>query len=47
LGAVLYQEQEGKKRVIAFASRSLTKEEKKFYFKLEFLAMKWAITEKF
>ncbi|KAH3851362.1 hypothetical protein DPMN_093842 [Dreissena polymorpha] len=48
LGAVLYQEQEGKKRVIAYASRSLSKSEKNYSaFKLEFLALKWAITEKF
>ena len=44
LGAVLYQD--GK--VIAYASRALTKSEKNYSaFKLEFLALKWAITEKF
>ena len=44
LGAVLYQE----KNVIAYASRSLNKSEKKYSaFKLEFLALKWAVTEKF
>ena len=48
LGAVLYQMQEGKKRVIAFASRALNKAEQKYSaYKLEFLALKWAITEKF
>ena len=48
LGAVLYQEQNGAKRVIAYASRSLSKSEKNYSaFKLEFLALKWAITEKF
>lgn len=48
LGAVLYQEQDGKKRVIAFASRALSKSEKNYSaFKLEFLALKWAVTEKF
>ena len=48
LGAVLYQEQAGVKRVIAYASRSLTKSEKNYaVHKLEFLALKWAITEKF
>lgn len=49
LGAVLSQEQEGKVRPIAYASRSLRPPEKKNYssMKLEFLAMKWAMTEKF
>ena len=48
LGAVLYQTQEGKKRVIAFASRALNKAEQKYSaYKLEFLPLKWAITEKF
>jgi len=48
LGAVLYQIQENKKKVIAYASRGLSKSEKNYSaFKLEFLALKWAITEKF
>ena len=50
LGAVLYQQQEGKMRVISYASRSLSPAERNYYMhsgKLEFLAMKWAITEKF
>ena len=48
LGAVLQQEQDGRTRVIAFASRSLSKSEKNYpIHKLEFLALKWAITEKF
>lgn len=48
LGAVLYQTQHNQKRVIAYASRSLTKSEKNYSaFKLEFLALKWSITEKF
>lgn len=48
LGAVLYQQQEEQKRVIAFASRSLSKSEKNYpAHKLEFLALKWAVTEKF
>ena len=48
LGAVLYQTQENQKKVIAYASRSLTKTEKNYSaFKLEFLALKWAVTEKF
>lgn len=48
LGAALYQEQQGQKRVIAYASRGLSKCESKYpAHKLEFLALKWAITEKF
>lgn len=50
LGAVLYQEQEGKLRVIAYASRTLTKAEKNYHLhsgKLEFLALKWAVTDRF
>ena len=48
LGAVLYQEQEGKERVIAYASRSLRGPEKLYpAHKREFLALKWAVTDKF
>ncbi len=48
LGAVLYQESDGHKRVIAYASRCLSKSEKHYpAHKLEFLSLKWAITEKF
>ncbi|KAI5107461.1 hypothetical protein C0J45_3099, partial [Silurus meridionalis] len=51
LGAVLSQEQEGKVRPIAFASRSLRPTERNSAnyssMKLEFLALKWAMTEKF
>ena len=50
LGAVLYQRQSGKMRVIGFASRTLTPAEQKYHLhsgKLEFLALKWAITEHF
>ena len=47
-GAVLYQLQGGRKRVIAYASRALSKSERNYSaFKLEFLALKWAVTEKF
>jgi transposase InsO family protein len=47
LGAVLYQEQEGQERVIAYASRSLTSSERNYpVHKLEFLALKWAATDK-
>ena len=47
-GAALYQMQDGKFRVIAFVSRTLTATERNFHLhssKLEFLALKWAITE--
>ena len=48
LGAVLYQVQDGQKRVIAYTSRSLSKSERNYLVhKLEFLALKWAITDKF
>ena len=48
LGAVLYQVQEGKQRVIAYACWSLTRSERNCpVHKLEFLALKWAITDKF
>ncbi|MCG8033934.1 MAG: DDE-type integrase/transposase/recombinase, partial [Candidatus Thiodiazotropha taylori] len=48
LGAVLYQNQNGKDRVVSYASRSLKDSEKNYpAHKLEFLALKWAITEKF
>lgn len=48
LGAALYQEQDGQMRIIAFASRGLTRSESKYpAHKLEFLALKWAVTTKF
>ena len=49
LGAVLYQkQQDGRPAPIAFASRTLTPAEKNYHSsKLEFLAMKWAISERF
>lgn len=50
LGAVLYQKQNGKMRVISYASRTLTAAEKNYHMhsgKLEFLALKWSITERF
>ncbi|MCG8030631.1 MAG: DDE-type integrase/transposase/recombinase, partial [Candidatus Thiodiazotropha taylori] len=48
LGAALYQHQNGAKRVIAYASRSLKPAEKNYpAHKLEFLALKWAVCEKF
>lgn len=51
LGAVLFQQQGDQKVVLAYASRSLKRNEQnmKNYssMKLELLAVKWAITEKF
>ena len=48
LGAVLYQVQEGQKRVIAYASQSLSRSERDYHVhNLEFPALKWAITDKF
>ena len=51
LGAVLSQEQEGKVRPVAFASRGLKPTERNMSnyssMKLEFVALKWAMTEKF
>ena len=48
LGAILYQEQDRVKRVIAYASRALDKTEKNYpAHKLEFLALKWSVCDKF
>ena len=48
LGAVLYQTQEDQKRVIAYVSRGLSKSEQNYHaHRLEFLELKWAVTEKF
>ncbi|KAI3358208.1 hypothetical protein L3Q82_003205 [Scortum barcoo] len=50
LGAVLYQRQNGSLRVIAYGSRTLTAAERNYKLhsgKLEFLALKWAVTERF
>ena len=48
LGAVLYQVHKGVEKVISYASRSLTQSETKYPFqKLEFLCLKWAMTEQF
>ena len=49
LGAVLYQTREdGTKAVIAYVNRSLSKAESHYpAHKLEFLALKWAVVEKF
>ena len=48
LGAVLYQEQNGIERVVAYASRGLRRSERNYpAHKLEFLCLKWAVSEKF
>ena len=48
LGAVLYQKQDDRLRVIAYASRRLSPSERHYSaHKLEYLALKWAITDKF
>ena len=50
LGAVLYQRLDGRTRVIAYASRSLTPAEKNYNLhaeKLELLALKWAVSDQF
>lgn len=51
LGAILSQEQDGKVRPVAYASRGLRPTERNMSnyssMKLEFVALKWAVTEKF
>ncbi len=49
LGAILYQaDEDGRERVIAYASRGLSKSEANYpAHKLKFLALKWAVCEKF
>ena len=48
LGAMLYQGQDNEKRVIAYASRTLSSSERNYQaHKLEILALKWAITNQF
>ena len=48
LVAVLYQHQDGQDRVVSYASRSLKPLEKNYpAHKLELIALKWSVTEKF
>ena len=48
MGAVLYQVHEDVEKVISYASRSVTQSETEYpIYKLEFLCLKWAITEQF
>ena len=50
LGAVLYQKQGKQTRVISYASRTLSPAERNYHLhsgKLEFLALRWSVTEKF
>ena len=50
LGAVLCQNQNDKMKVSSYVSRTLTPAEKNYHVhsgKLEFLSLKWAITDKF
>ena len=50
LGTVLYQKQNGTIRVIGYGSRTLTPSEQNYHLhsgKLEFLGLKWAVTEHF
>ena len=45
---MLYQDQDNQRRVIAYASKSLSPSERNYPgHKLEFLALKWAITDRF
>ena len=50
LGTVLYQEIDGKMKVISYASRALAPIEKNYHLhsgKFEFLTLKWSVTEQF
>ena len=48
LGAFLYQEHDGRDRVTGYSSRDLSRSESQYpAHKLEFSALKWAVTESF
>ena len=48
LGAILYQEHDGLEKVVAYGSRGLRKAERNYpAHKLDFLCLKWAVTDKF
>lgn len=48
LGCALYQEQNGKLRILGFGSSTLVGAEKKYHSsKLEFLRLKWAFGDHF
>ena len=48
LGAALYQTQDGKQRVIAYESGTLSAAGRNYCaYRREFLALKWSVTEKF
>ena len=48
ISSCLYQIQEGRKRVIAYASKSLSRSKKNYpAYKLEVLALNWTIINKF
>ena len=48
IGAALYQIQDGQTRVIAYGRRTLNDAERKYSaYRRKFLALKWAVTEKF
>ena len=48
MGAAIYQVQDGVEKIISYASQPLTKSEAKYpVHKLEFLCLKWSITDQF
>lgn len=50
MGAVLYQQQDGKLHIVGYGSRTLSPAERNYHLhsgKLEFLALKWAVCERF
>lgn len=48
LGVVLYQRQNGEKRVIVYVSRGLRNSERYYLvYKLEFFVLKWVVIDKF